>query len=377
MILTTTVLLTSKMSKNFSDVDFSSLKKYNSGNQKNMAQKIEILKEKYLFLKPELVLSSDKIALLTGNANKPLAREIGRILSLDLNLATGRFPDGEVRINGIEDSLTNKDVFIIQPTSPTKDRTRDSVLELMFIVDTCIRGSAKNVTAVIPYYGYSRQDRKNAPRTPISAATIGRVLEALKVNRIITVDLHAEQSEGSFYSPWDNLYSSKILLEEVKALNLNNPCVVSADYGNDRRTIAWAKKLGLDPQEDTATVIKRRDSPEHSEAKYIKGNVSSRDCLIVDDLTNTLGTLDNAARISKENGAERVIAVVTHALLIKEAKERLDKSPIEKLIITDTVAQPSWIKNHPKIQIISIAPLLAEAIRRTHLGLSFYPELID
>ena len=296
--------------------------------------------------------------LLTCNANRPLAEAIGSYLNVDLTKAMiKRFNDMEVFVE-IQENVRGRDVFVLQPTSYP---TNDNLMELLVTLDALRRASARRVTAVIPYYGYSRQDRKTAARTPITAKLVANLITTAGANRVVTIDLHAGQIQGFFDIPTDNLYAQPVLVNDMKNLpDVTDPVIVSPDVGGVARARAHAKSLDA----DLAIIDKRRERAGESEVMNIIGDVKGRHCIMVDDIVDSAGTLCNAAVALKEAGAASVRAYVTHGVLTGGAVPRVANSPLKELVITDTIAATEAVQMAPNIRQLSIAPLLAEAILR-------------
>ncbi|VAX36875.1 Ribose-phosphate pyrophosphokinase [hydrothermal vent metagenome] len=299
------------------------------------------------------------LALLTGNSNPKLAKSIAARLDVPLtDMLVSRFSEGEVRVE-IKENIRGKDVFIIQPTCPPSN---DSLMELLIILDAARRASAKRITAVIPYYGYARQDRKDQPRVPITAKLVANLMVAAGSKRILTMDLHANQIQGFFDIPVDHLYAITTLCDYFKDMNLNNIVVVSPDVGGVKMARAYAKRLGA----DLAIVDKRRESPEKTQVMNILGDVKGKHAILVDDIVATAGSLVEAVEALKKKGVKDVYAAISHGVLSGKATERLKNcSALKELVITDSIPlKPS--KQIDKIKQVSVAPLLAEAIYRTH-----------
>lgn len=296
--------------------------------------------------------------LLTCNANRPLAEAIANYLNVDLTKASiKRFNDMEIFVE-IQENVRGRDVFVLQPTSYP---TNDNLMELLVTLDALRRASARRVTAVIPYYGYARQDRKTAARTPITAKLVANLITTAGANRVVTVDLHAGQIQGFFDIPTDNLYAQPVLVSDVKALkDVTNPLIVSPDVGGVARARAHAKSLDA----DLAIIDKRRERAGESEVMNIIGDVKGRHCIMVDDIVDSAGTLCNAAVALTQAGAASVRAYVTHGVLTGGAVARVSNSPLKELVITDTIAATESVSMAPNIRQLSIAPLLAEAILR-------------
>jgi ribose-phosphate pyrophosphokinase len=297
--------------------------------------------------------------VFTGNANPALAKEIADYVGVPLGEATvNPFPDGETFVK-INENIRGRDVYIVQPTAPP---TNHNLMELLIMIDAARRASASRITAVIPFYGYARQDRKDQPRVPITAKLVANLLVASGATRILTMDLHAQQIQGFFDIPVDHLYGAPILYRYLSSLKLHDPIVVSPDVGGMKMASAYSQLLNS----GLAIVAKRRTSPTSVESQYLVGDVDGRDVLLVDDLTETAGTLTAAARLVKEHGAGRIIAAVSHAVLSDLAQKRLQDSIIDELVTTNsTVVRP--VPGF-KLTVLSVAPLLGEAIKRIHGG---------
>ena len=315
--------------------------------------------------------SSNGFVLLTGTANLKLAKDIAKILGQNADETVTTFADGEKRII-IPENLRRRDVFIIQPTCPPVD---SNIMELLLIIDAAKRSSASEVSAVIPYFGYSRQDRKDRPRVPISASLMARLIEFAGVDRIVTIDIHSEQEPGFVEIPWDNLYGSYSLLPELKKHFGSNLVVASPDKGGVLKAAFYAELLeagGL------TIVYKERDviKSNQSEALDMIGDVAGKDVLIVDDMIDTAGTICNAANLIKKKGAKTVCAVATHGLFSDPALDRIKESALDQIFITDTVPLRKEILQNPDFKVISVAPLLAEAIKCIYNGDSISAKLI-
>ena len=298
--------------------------------------------------------------IFTGNANPALAAEIAKYLDCSVGRArVGRFSDGEINIE-ITDNVRGRDVFLIQPTcSPANDH----LIELLVLADACKRASAGRVTAVIPYYGYARQDRKVAPRAPITAKLVADLLSTAGMGRILTMELHAGQIQGFFDIPVDNLYSNGLLCEYVEREMMGEEMVVvSPDAGGVERARAFAKRLGA----GLAIIDKRRSGPNVAEVMHIIGDVSGKAALLVDDMIDTAGTITKAANAVTESGATRVFALATHPVLSGPAVQRLADSTLEQVVVTDTIPLSEAAQKCEKIHTVSVAPLLGEAIRAIH-----------
>ena len=300
--------------------------------------------------------------LFTGNANPVLAQEIATHLGVELGKAmVGRFSDGEVTVE-IRQNVRARDVFVVQPTSAP---TNENLMELLIMVDALKRASARRVTAVIPYFGYARQDRRpRSTRVPISAKVVANMLEAVGVERLLTMDLHADQIQGFFDIPVDNIYASPVLLTDVRAKNYKDLVVVSPDVGGVVRARALAKQLGC----DLAIIDKRRPTANVSEVMHVIGEIEGRNCVIMDDMIDTAGTLVKAAEVLKERGARSVFAYCTHPVFSGPAVERIRGSQLDEVVITNTIALSAPARDCAKIRQLSVAFLFAETIRRISDG---------
>ncbi|HSV71821.1 MAG TPA: ribose-phosphate pyrophosphokinase [Methylibium sp.] len=300
--------------------------------------------------------------LFTGNANPALAQEIAAQLGIDLGrAAVGRFSDGEVTVE-IQQNVRARDVFVVQPTCAP---TNESLMELFIMVDALKRASAGRITAVIPYFGYARQDRRpRSTRVPISAKVVANMLEAVGVNRVLTMDLHADQIQGFFDIPVDNIYASPVLLSDLKSKRYEDLIVVSPDVGGVVRARALAKQLDC----DLAIIDKRRPTHNVSEVMHVIGDIEGRNCVIMDDMIDTAGTLVKAAEVLKERGAKSVYAYCTHPVFSGPAIERIKKSQIDEVVITNTIPLAAGAKGSDKIRQLSVAFLFAETIRRISDG---------
>ncbi len=305
---------------------------------------------------------SSEMKLFSGTANGPLAERISEVVGLPLGKSNiRRFSDGEIFVE-IQENVRGQDVFVIQSTcSPSNE----NIMELLIIIDALKRASADRITAVIPYYGYARQDRKVAPRTPITSKLVADLITSAGATRVIALDLHAGQIQGFFNVPFDHLYATPIFLEHIRSKKINgNLAIVSPDAGGVERARAYAKRL-----EGTLAIIdKRRDSPNESEVMHVIGEVKGKTAIIVDDMVDTAGTLTNAAQALIDFGAKEVYAVCTHAVLSGPAVERINKSALKGLIVSDSIPLGEKQSQCPRIQVMSVAQILGEAIRRTHTG---------
>jgi len=297
--------------------------------------------------------------IFSGNANRALSEGIAKKLNMRLGMATvGRFSDGEIVVE-IEENVRGRDVFVIQPTcSPANEH----LMELLVMIDALKRASALRVTAVIPYYGYARQDRRSrSARVPITAKLVANMLDTAGADRVLTVDLHADQIQGFFDIPVDNVYASPLLLGDVWRQKYENLIVVSPDVGGVVRARALAKRLD---DADLAIIDKRRPKANVSEIMHIIGDVSGRTCVMVDDLVDTAGTLCNAAKALKNNGALKVVAYCTHPVLSGAAAKNIRASLLDELVVTDTIPLNQELVAIEKIRQLSVAEMLAETIRR-------------
>jgi ribose-phosphate pyrophosphokinase len=300
--------------------------------------------------------------VFAGNSNRPLAEAIARELDRPLAKATvGRFSDGETQVE-IADNVRGLDTFVIQSTSPDANT---NLMELLILIDALKRASASSIVAVIPYYGYARQDRKVASRSPITAKLVADLLESAGATRVVSMDMHAGQIQGFFNIPFDHLYAAPVLLEHMRKRfdgDAQNVVIVSPDAGGVERARAYSKRLGS----TLGIVDKRRTKPNVAEIMNVIGEVHGKVAVILDDMIDTAGTLTQAANALMDKGATRVFAYATHAVLSGPAVERITKSPIEEIVVTDTIALPPHAAACPKIRALSVAGLLAEAIRRIH-----------
>ena len=304
-----------------------------------------------------------QLKIFSGRSNPILAKKIADSLGQNLgDITIKTFADGELWIK-FEENIRGTDVFIIQPTNSPGD----NIIELALLIDAAVRASAKTVTAVIPYFGYGRQDRKDNPRVPISSRVMVDMVTATGANRIITMDLHSTQIQGFATIPFDHLYSRMVLLDAIRdlALNPDNSVVLSPDVGSARMSQAYAKRLGM----HFALIDKRRYAPNKAEIVHLIGDLEGKDVLIIDDMIDTAGTTVNAANAAKEHGANSVTAVATHALFSGPAIERIKKSAIGKIIVTDTLSIPDK-KKLDNMEIVTVANVFGEAIERVFEGKS-------
>jgi ribose-phosphate pyrophosphokinase len=300
-----------------------------------------------------------ELKLFAGSAHPQLSKEIAEMLGLPLGQARlRRFPDSEVSFQ-IDENIRGADVFIVQPTSTPVDQ---HLMELMVMIDAFRRSSASRITAVVPYYGYARQDRKDKPRVPISAKLVANLLSAAGTNRVLTMDLHKAQIQGFFDIPVDHLFAAPVIIDYCSRLNYPNLTIVSPDAGGAERARAYAKRLDA----ELAIVDKRRTEDGTAEVMNVIGDVQGRTCILQDDIIDTAGTIQKAAQALKEAGAERVLACAVHGVLSGPAIERIDKSPLDQLIVTNTVPLSEAGRRCKKIVVLSVARLLGQAIRNIH-----------
>jgi len=320
-----------------------------------------------------ITMPSDRLRIFSGNANRALSEEICAYLKVPLgNAQVKRFSDGEVYIQILE-NVRGADVFVVQPTCQPVDT---NLLELLLIMDAMKRSSAERITAVIPYYGYARQDRKDKPRVPISAKLVADLLTTAGANRTLTLDLHAPQIQGFFNCPVDHLFASPVLVDYFKRLDLPDLTVVSPDAGGVERSRFYAKKMSA----PLAIMDKRREDVNVAEVMHVIGDVRDRTALITDDIIDTAGTLVKAAEALLDNGARRVYAGATHAVLSGPAVDRICKSPIEQVVVTNSIPLRPEAQACGRIKVLSIAELLGKAIHSIHLETSIselYGELFD
>jgi len=300
----------------------------------------------------------DKMVILSGNSNNELAVKISKELKIKLaEIMNVRFSDGEIRVK-VEDNVRGKDVFVIQSNCPP---VNENIMELLIIIDALKRASAGRITAVIPYFGYARQDRKDQPRVPITAKLVANLLTVAGANRVLALDLHAGQIQGFFDIPVDHLFAINVFVDYFKKLKINNLVIVSPDVGGIKMARAYAKKFhaGL------AIVDKRRNTPDATEVMHILGEVQGKNVILVDDIIATGSSLVEAAKALKEAGAKHIFAAISHGILSANAVEKLENSEIDYLVITDSIPLGEE-KKSKKIKIVSVNKLFAEAIRRIH-----------
>jgi len=294
--------------------------------------------------------------IFSGTANSELANEIAKYLEMPLSKATiNRFSDGEINVQIVE-SVRGKDVYIVQPTCAPAN---DNLMELLIMTDALKRSSAKSITAVVPYYGYARQDRKAAPRVPISAKLVANLMETAGITRVVTVDLHASQIQGFFDIPVDNLYGAIIFADYIKSKQLPNPIIASPDIGGVARARYFAQRLGL----EMVIVDKRRQKANESEVMNVIGDVNGKDVILIDDMIDTAGTMVKAAEALKKLGATSVMACCTHPVLSGPAYERIENGVLDELVVANTIPMR---QQSPKIKMLSTASMLGEVIRRVH-----------
>lgn len=299
------------------------------------------------------------IKLITGNAHRPLAAKVSEYVGIPLtNTAVNTFSDGEITVQ-INENVRGCDVFVIQPTC---NPVNHNIMELLLIIDALKRASASRITAVVPYYGYARQDRKVQPRVPISSKLVADLFTAAGTNRLITIDLHAAQIQGFFNIPVDHLYASPVLYDYIKKSKFDNLCIVSPDAGGVERARSFAKRLDA----SLAIVDKRREVANVSKVMNVIGNVKGCDVILLDDMIDTAGTITQAAQALYDSGAKKVCAATSHGVLSGPAIERINSSVLEEVITTDTIPLDEKSKACPKLRVLSISKLLGEAIKRIH-----------
>ena len=304
-------------------------------------------------------MTPDRLKIFSGNANPALAHEICRSLGMELGkLMIQTFSDGEVYLQ-FQENVRGADVFLIQPTCAPVDH---HLMQLLLMIDAAKRASADRITAVLPYYGYARQDRKDKPRVPISAKLVASLLERAGADRIMAMDLHAAQIQGFFDVPVDHLFSAPVMIDYFKPLNVPDLTVVSPDAGGVERARAFGKRMNS----PLAIIDKRREEANVAEVMNVVGEVEGRHCLLVDDLIDTAGTLVKGAEALLEQGAKSVSACATHAVLTGPAVERIEESPLKEVLFTNSIPLPEEAKGSSKIKSLSVAPLLARAIQSIH-----------
>lgn len=304
-----------------------------------------------------LAVPSHGLKLLSGTANRALAEEIGRHLGVDLcKVNLGRFADGEISVR-IDENVRGNDVFILQPTNPPAE----NIMELLLLIDAARRASAARITCVMPYYGYARQDRKDQPRVPIGAKLVANMIMAAGVDRVLGVDFHQHQLQGFFDVPVDHLYAMPVFTNHYRKMGLVDPVVVAPDVGSAKMARGFAKRLNA----TLAIIDKRRPKPNVSEVVNVVGEVEGHDCILVDDMIDTAGTVSEAARALRKLGAKDIYICATHALFSGPAKQRLDDAPIKEVAVTDTIMIPE--ERRPQaLFMLSVGELLSKAIKFTH-----------
>ncbi len=304
-------------------------------------------------------LRGQEIKVFSGNANTALAKEICQRMNIPLgNAVVGRFSDGEINVQ-IMDNVRGMDVFVVQPTSSPVNR---HLMELLIMIDALKRASAARITAVLPYYGYGRQDRKVQPRVPITSKLVADLITSAGANRVLTMDLHAGQIQGFFNIPVDNLFAAPVILDHLRTKKFTNLTVVSPDAGGVERARAFAKRLDA----ALAIIDKRRDKPNVAQVMHIIGDVKGHDCLLLDDMVDTAGTLTEGAAALRANGAGSISAACTHAVLSGPAIKRINDSALDELLTTNSIALDSKLQECRKLTVLSVAPIFSEAITRIH-----------
>lgn len=314
------------------------------------------------------------LKVFAGNSNPRLAKEIAAYLKEEVGVGLGdieltRFSDGEIACH-IRENVRGSDVFVIQSTC---NPANDNLMELLIVIDTLKRASAARITAVMPYFGYARQDRKHKPRVPISAKLVADLLEKAGANRIITMDLHANQIQGFFDIPVDHLYASAIFIPYFRDMEFENLCIASPDAGGAERARAYSKRLNA----SLVLVDKRREKANEAEVMNVVGEVEGKDVIIVDDIIDTAGTLVKTAKALRERGARRIFAAASHGVLSGEALERIGESCLENVFITDSIPLNKTMDKKDKVKVLSVSKLIGEAIRRAHEETSISSLFID
>lgn len=300
-----------------------------------------------------------EMKIFTGKSNLSLVKDIGDYLSIPVGRATvSQFSDGETQVR-LDENVRGMDIFVIQSTSDPADR---NLMEMLIMIDALKRASAGRITAVIPYYGYARQDRKDQPRVPITAKLVSDLITAAGADRVLTMDLHAGQIQGFFNIPVDNLYGTPVLLDYFKTLGLKDVVVVSPDAGGVERARAYAKRL----QAGLGIIDKRREGPNRATVMNLIGDVKGKEVLMVDDMIDTAGTISEGAKAIFKAGAKKIIAGCTHGVLSGPALKRLNEAPIDQVVVTNTIALNGKNQECAKIKVLSVAPILGEAIKRIH-----------
>ncbi|MBH44578.1 MAG: ribose-phosphate pyrophosphokinase [Gammaproteobacteria bacterium] len=304
--------------------------------------------------------NEESLMIFTGNSNEKLAQNVAENLNLSVGKASvNTFSDGEISVE-IQENVRGQDIFVIQPTCYPANH---HLMELLIITDALKRSSVDRITAVLPYFGYSRQDRRvRSARVPITAKVVANMITSIGIDRLLTIDLHSDQIQGFFDIPVDNIYATPLLVADIYKQKLDNMMVVSPDVGGVIRARALAKQLNC----DLAIVDKRRDDANVSEVMQIIGDVNGMSCIIVDDIVDTAGTLCNAAKALKEKGAKKVTAYITHPVLSGKANDNIKKSELDEIVVTDTIPLRDDTKKITKIRQISVSEMLAETIRRIH-----------
>ena len=304
-----------------------------------------------------LAVPSHGLKLLAGTANRALAEEIARHLGVDLcRVNLGRFADGEISVR-IDENVRGNDVFIMQPTNPPAE----NIMEMLLLIDAARRASAARITCVMPYYGYARQDRKDQPRVPIGAKLMANMIQAAGVDRVLGIDFHQHQLQGFFDVPVDHLYAMPVFTAHYRRMQLHEPVVVAPDVGSAKMARGFAKRLNA----SLAIIDKRRPQPNVSEVVNVVGEVEGRDCILVDDMIDTAGTVTEASRALKKLGAQDIYICATHALLSGPERQRLNDAPIKEVDVTDTIAIPEE-RRPSQLCVLSVGDLLSKAIKFTH-----------
>lgn len=313
-----------------------------------------------------------QIKLISGNSNLHLSQAVAAKLDMQLSKAlVGRFSDSEIMVE-IQENIRGRDVYLLQSTCRP---TNDHLMELLIMADAARRASASSITAIIPYFGYARQDRRiRSARVPITAKVVADMISKVGIDRVITVDLHAEQIQGFFFIPVDNIYSSKLTIDDMCKKSLHNPIIVSPDIGGVARARAIAKRFN---ESDLAIIDKRRPAPNQAQVMNVIGAVAGRDCVIIDDIVDTAGTLVKAADALKEHGATTVTAYCTHPVLSGSAVANLRQSALDELVVTDSIPLTEEAQQCPKIRQISLAALIAETIQRINQNASVSSMFVD
>ena len=315
-----------------------------------------------------LAVPSHGLKLLSGTANRELAEEIARHLGVELcRVNLGRFADGEISVR-IDENVRGNDVFIVQPTNPPAE----NIMELLLLIDAARRASAARITCVMPYYGYARQDRKDQPRVPIGAKLMANMIQAAGVDRVLGVDFHQHQLQGFFDVPVDHLYAMPVFTAHYRKMQLHEPVVVAPDVGSAKMARGFAKRLNA----SLAIIDKRRPQPNVSEVVNVVGDVAGHDCILVDDMIDTAGTVSEASRALKKLGAEDIYICATHALLSGPARQRLNDAPVKEVAVTDTIAIPEE-RRPAQLCVLTVGDLLSKAIKFTHAEQSVSSLLTD